>query len=352
MKVSMLGLAVSTVAFGGSTLYLWSQLATEREQIAAVQEANAQLTARIAELEKRRAEFAERRMGGPGTFEGAVMAHAGPGPEKGGPPPDEGQRQVFTTVRQGPGHKTPEMPPAMLKMMRANIRAQNKRMYFDLQSKLGLTDEQANAMLDLLTDQQTAGFRNRNLDPEQAREYWEQEQQKRKTDIADLLGSAKAAQFEEYQKSMPARSELSMLSQQLEGAEMPLTDDQKSKMLTALMEERERIPMPTYAEGTEQEKMMKSYNEWQLDYEKRVADQARSILTSEQLSAYNEYAQWQKEMREQFATNMPPPPRGAVTMRGDAVGVAAAPAPFVSAVIVNAGTEDATVIKEQSPKSK
>jgi len=346
MKASMLGLALSTVAFGASSIYLWNQLADEREQVAAVQKANADLNARIVEIEKRRAGFAEHRTGGPGTFEGAVTAHAGPGPEQGPPPP--GEEKASSPWRQGPGNRPPEMPPAMLKMMRANIRAQNKLTYFDLQSKLGLTDEQTSAMFDLLTDQQTLGFRTaRNLEPEQARDFWEQEQLKRKSDIAELLGSAKAEQFEDYQKSMPARAELSTLSQQLEGAEIPLTDSQRSKMLAALVEERERIPMPTYAEGTPQEEMAKSYNEWQTDYEKRVADQARTILTSEQLSTYNEYAQWQKEMREQFAAGMPPM-RG--PMRGNAVAVSGPAMGFVSTVDVSAPVDGKTGTPTDTPR--
>jgi hypothetical protein len=344
MKASMLGLAASTVAFGGSSIYLWHQLTDERELVAAVQQANKDLNARLVELEKRRAEFAGPAPGGPATFEGALMAQAGAGPEKGAPPPDA-EAQVFTTQRHGPGNRAPEMPPAMLKMMRANVRMQNKRMYFDLQSKLGLTDAQESALLDILTDQQTQGFRNasRNLDPEQARLAWQAEQEKRQADITDLLGATKAAQFEDYQKSMPARSELMNLAQQLESAEIPLNDDQKTRMLAALVDERERIPMPQAAGS--QEETMKNYNEWQTDYEKRVSDQARSILNPEQLSTFNEYSQWQREMREQFKATMPPG-RGAF-VSGTAVNAVAAP---VASGSVSFVTTTDVAVPEQKPK--
>jgi hypothetical protein len=351
MKTSMLGLAISTVAFGATSIYLWNQLSHEREQLAAVQEANAGLNARIVELERHRAEFAELRTGGPGTFGGALAARADALPERA--PPSPGEEPVFTTVNPGPGHRPPDMPAAMMKMMRANVRAQNKRTYFDLQSKLGLTAEQTDALLDMLTDQQTQGFRNagRNTDPEQARTWWEEEQSRRKAALTDLLGTAKAAEFEEYQKSMPSRSELSMLSQQLEGADIPLSDSQRSRMLEALIEERDRIPMPSYADGTPQEDMAKTYNEWQTDYEKRVAEQARGILTAEQLGTYNEYAQWQKEMREQFASGMPP--MRAPMMRGNAVAVAAPVMGFVSTVDAAAPGDGKTATPtEKAPRSK
>jgi hypothetical protein len=92
--------------------------------------------------------------------------------------------------------------------------------------------------------------------------------------------------------------------------------------------------------------MAKSYNEWQTDYEKRVAEQARTILTSEQLSTYNEYAQWQKEMREQFAAGMPPL-RG--PMRGNAVAVSGPAMGFVSTVDVSAPADGKTTSPSGEP---
>ena len=348
MKNPILGLGLSTVALGASTAYLWIQLHAAQAQAEIVDKANAALTARVAELEKRRAEIAEQRMA---AMAGALPRESrvyvgGNEPGKGPPPPEDGEKH-------NPWSRTlvnaPEMPEAMRKMMRANVRLQNKRLYFDLQSRLGLTDDQTSDLLDLLSDQQTLGFKGpRNLDPEQAREYWEAEQAKRKTAITDLLGATKASQFEEYQKSMPARSELMMLSQQLEGGETPLTDEQRSKLLDVFIEERERIPAPTYDDGTPQEQMAKTYNDWQADYEKRVADQARSILTSEQYNTYSDYQQWQQEMRQQFATQGPgggPP----VRMRGNAMFMPA-PGGGVAFAVANDPASSSPTEKPQKPK--
>lgn len=328
MKSPILGLALSTVAFGASSVYLWTQLDDQRNQADAVRKANAELTARIVELEKRRADFVGQRMAGPAPSRGPVEVEpSASATENVLPPPPEG-KSVWTNVHNG---APPQMPEAMIKMMRANMRAQNKRMYFDLQSKLGLTDAQTSDLLDLITEQHTAGFKGpRNPDPEAARAYWENEQARRRTAIEDLLGPAKAAEFADYQKSLPARSELMMISQQLEGVDTPLTDSQRSRLLDALVEERDRIPMPSYVEGTPPEDMSKAYNDWQTDYEKRVADAARAILTSDQLTTYSEYQQWQREMRQQFATQGPnggPPVR---MLRGDRTFFAPAPAGAVS----------------------
>jgi hypothetical protein len=278
--------------------------------------------------------------------EGA-MAALGPPPGN-GPPPDADE-PPHPKGPNGFNRAPPEMPAAMLKMMRSNMRAQNKRLYFDLQSKLGLTDEQNSALLDLLAEQQSQGFRTRrSQNPEEARATWEADQAKRKSDIADLRGSAKAAEFEEYQKTMPARSELMMISQQLEGVETPLNDDQRTRMLAALVEERERIPVPTYSDGTAQDEMQKTYNEWQTDYEKRVADRARSILSSEQLGTYAEYQDWQKEMREQFAAQGP----GALPLRGPRGNAMfmAAPAGGVAFAVSSDPASSSPTEKSPTPK--
>lgn len=310
MKSPVLGFALSTVAFGAASVYLWIQLDAERAQAANYELVNQQLDARLQELERHRAEVAELRMGRMPSVD-SPMTVMGPPPGN-GPPPGTDEKP-HTPIPNGFNRAPPEMPAAMLKMMRSNMRAQNKRMYFDLQPKLGLTDEQNNALLDLLVDQQSQGLRNRRVqDPDDARASWEAEQAKRKGEIVDLLGSAKATEFEEYQKTMPARSELMMISQQLEGVETPLDDDQRTRMLAVLVEERERIPVPAYSDGIAQEEMQKHYNEWQSDYEKRVADRARGILSSEQHATYSEYQDWQKEMREQFAAQGP----GALPLRG------------------------------------
>lgn len=345
MKSPILGLALSTVAFGASTIYLWQQLGEQREQSAAVRKANTELTARVAELEQRRAEFVERRIAGPGTFGGPAHLEASLQPANAPPPPEN--KQVWSMVSRD--HNPPPMPEAMMKMMRANVRAQNKRMYFDLQSKLGLTDAQTSDLFDLLADQQTAGFKGpRNPDPEAAREYWEAEQARRKTAIEDLLGPAKAAEFADYQKSMPARSELMMISQQLEGVETPLNDDQRTRLLDALVAERDRIPTPNYSDGQSPEDMRKAYDQWQSDYEKRVADAARSILTSTQYETYDEYQQWQREMREQFAKQGPgggPP----VRMRGNAAFMSA-PAGGVAFAVTTDSAAAAPTEKVANPK--
>ncbi len=344
MKSPILGLALSTVAFGASTIYLAIQLSAVNKQAEVMDKANAALTSRVADLEKRRAAVAQQRMamlGATPPRDLRAEPHGPPPGEAASPADDKPGWSMVSRDFRAP----PPMPEAMVKMMRANMRAQNKRMYFDLQSKLGLTDDQTNNLLDLITDHGSMAFnRPRNQDPDQARASWEAEQSRQKTAIDDLLGPDKAAAFEEYQKTMPARSELMMISQQLEGAETPLTDSQRSRLLDALVAEHDRVPMPSWVDGTPSEQMAQQYADWQADYDKRVADAEHGILTSDQANTVTQYQQWQRELRQQ----LPGGPGGGPRMRGNAMF-----APLPGGVAFSVATDSTSASPaEKSPNSK
>ena len=112
----------------------------------------------------------------------------------------------------------------------------------------------------------------------------------------------KAEELRKYQESLPARSEVEMIASQLEGSDAPLKDEQRKRLVAVVSEERGRVPMPEFNVGADQKAYAQAANDWQEDYEQRVNAQARTILNSEQYNAYSEYQQWQREMREQFAS--------------------------------------------------
>jgi len=333
MKVSLLSLIVAATAFGASSIYLWSQLHDERVRAEEFDANTAKLNARIAELEKLRSQFEERRFASANTFGGGpAMVGAGH------PPPPETVINNETGAGTPEGaqwtvQQSPERSAAMQRMMRAQLRANNKRLYADVGTELGLSKEQAKKLVDLLTDQQTIPFVNRRvIDPADAHDAFAEKQQQLQSEIADLIGPEKAASLREYQASLPDRQELDMVSRQLEGYDAPLSDYQRKLMLTAMAEERERVPAPQYGDATNMEEFQKVRMAWEDDYNERVTSQARSILDSEQLTAYSEYQQAQKDMRAQFATMMPHGPRP--MMRGVAGGnVTYSAAPVAGAFI-------------------
>jgi hypothetical protein len=324
MKAPVLALAVASVAFGGTSIYLWQQLDQERSRSAAMERKAAELGTRLAALEKAGIPFAERHMassgnyasGPPGT--GVPSAAPPPAPPGDNAPSAKSEAQPVWTMRQ------PDRSPAFQKMMRSQIRANNKRVYADIGPKLGLDKETANKLIDLLTDQQLPNFdapRDAN-DPTGAEwpHYLEDRQRQNQAQIADLIGADKAMSLQEYQQSLPARMEVDMLARQLEGYDAALNPDQRQKLIDVYVEERKRVPMPQGYEGMDAESYQKSITAWQDDYNRRTTEEAARILNSEQLTAFNEMQQWQKEMRDNMA-NMPPAPAGVVRMRrgGNAV---------------------------------
>jgi len=296
MKAFLWALAAAA-AFGATSVYFWQQLTEERARADEVFEQNRKLNARILELQKARGEFTEGRFAGPGGGPFAQRAPAVPPP----PEVDEAENEgKAARVWNGPG---PDSSPAFRKMMRNQIRASNKRLYADIGERLGLSKEEASKLIDLLTDQQMRGFEHLNnlKDPNELRRSAESSNQRINNELTDLIGADKVQSLQQYQESLPSRQELDRLARQLEGADAALTADQSKQLLALMVEERARIPQPQYTQSASPEEFQEEYLAWQADYNERVAAQTRSVLSGEQLTAYNDYQQWQKEMNAQFS---------------------------------------------------
>jgi hypothetical protein len=302
MRALILGLAVGTVAFAGSSIYLWQQLDVERQHAAQVEKSTQELKTRIADLEKARNELAQRRVARSagfvtGSFSSGESVVFPPPPPSVAPKPGESEQPVWTVQRQEPS-------PAMKKMMRNQMRASNKRLYADAGEKLRLNKDTTNKLVDLLTEQQTSGMNFFLLpgdDPAEATRRAEQTARDNEMAINDLIGPDKAIALKEYQETIPARMDVENLVRQLESNEIRLSEEQRKKLVDVYIEERARVPYPQPYDGIEPEAYGKSMASWQDDYEKRVSTEASRILDSGQLAAYNEIQQWHKEMRSQLS---------------------------------------------------
>jgi len=321
MRAPILGLAIATVAFGGSSIYLWQQLEQERARAEEVEKRSAELGARLAELEHARAQFTERRMATSGSFITGQISSDGPASVALPPPPGDAAQSAKAEEQPVWTMRRPQHSAAFQKMMRAQARASNKRLYSEVGTRLGLDKETTAKLIDLLTEQQIPNFdAARDIDdPAGWQRYQEEKQREGQAQIADLIGPDKAEALQEYQQSLPARMEVDGLARQLEGYDAGLSADQRKRLIDVYVEERQRVPMPEGYEGMDPEAYQKSINSWQDDYNRRIAEEAAHILTSDQLSAFNEMQQWQKEMRENMA-NMPPPPGASPRFRRGMAG--------------------------------
>ena len=195
--------------------------------------------------------------------------------------------------------------------MRTRMKNQVRKLYGDAGHALGLSTEKGNQLLDLLADQQTQGIGMRPdklPDGQTMQQYFQDQQKKNAQEITALIGTDKADEWAAYQKTLPQRSQLGAVSDQLEQAGVPMTESQRTEMLAALTEESQRLPpRPSFTQGVPPEEMMAQMNQWQTDYDKALMDRAKQVLNSDQYNAYKEYQDWQTEMRN----NIPRGPNGA-----------------------------------------
>jgi hypothetical protein len=224
----------------------------------------------------------------------------------------------------------PEQSEAFLRMMRGQVRAQNRQIYADLGTQLGLTRDDTNKLIDLLTDQQVDLMSGRMRNPDADSPDITAWQQKQIDDVAALIGYDKVERFQAYQESLPARQEVATIARQLDGADLQLDESQREKLVAALTEERKRIPVPEYADGTSPEVFSQAMTAWQDDYQQRTDARVRAILNSEQQATYDDYQQWSREMRAQFESHRVIRGKdgsGANVMMAEPAGVAVPAAP-------------------------
>ena len=330
MTTSGLGLSVAVLAFGASTIYLAVQLGDERAHSEQLINETRALNARIAELEKARA---EPRPAVSGVF-GAINMQPGQSVSVALPPPPtpaaktEARRDHLEAVLVN-GPSLQPNSEAFQKIIRAQMRAQNKQIYADVGTQLGLRKEDASKLIDLLTDQQAdgMGISHETMDQTERMRLMNEARRENQAKIADLLGPEKLKLLEQYQQTIPVRQEVDMLARQLDGSDAaPLSEDQRKRLLAALIEERNLAPAPDYRRGNTGEDFKTTYLDWQENYNARVAAHARSVLDAEQYAAYDQYQQWQKEMNEQM--------RSAAGPRGTVMYSTAAPGTMVGEVSV------------------
>jgi len=295
MKAPVLALAIAAAAFASSSLYLWSHLREERASLARVEEASRQLNTRIAELEKRQLQITGQQSVNSGGF---ITARISPGPAPAPPPvimPQPG------SDAEGLAHwiaESPKPPAAMEKAMRSQIRANNRQQYGDFCEELGLDNEMTDKLIALISEQDGAAFFTTSSDPGEMQRQLDQRQRQHEAEITDLIGPEKAQALKQYQASLPARAEVEMLAQQLDGNDVPLSKDQRNRLQDVFIEERARVPMPQLGPGDDTAQYLRSAQEWQDDFSRRVDERTNHILNPEQLAVYNEIQQWQNEMRD------------------------------------------------------
>lgn len=253
----------------------------------------------IEQLETRNKELAEAGPGDPAKL--APSASAGDAPKEGGGDFMKTVAKMFSD-------------PKMKNAMRGQQATVVNMMYADLAKELGLAPDVARQVLALLADRQmdisstsmAAMSKGGKDGAAMAAVGKETEGVKAGYDeqIKAVLGADKFTKFQDYEKTLGERIALDQVQKQLSAGGMPLEAAQSNGLLAIMKEERVRAPSSVPpSDPAAQMKMMQTdegVNAWmktQEDFNRRVLDRARSVLSPDQILAFEAAQKQQIEMQ-------------------------------------------------------
>jgi hypothetical protein len=192
-----------------------------------------------------------------------------------------------------------QLSPAAQRFMKYQMKNGMRRHYEGLDSAMGMSQEQADKLVDLIVEQQTRTItetRKLNVDMNEAMKAAQARKAHDDAEIAALIGQDKLPLWDQFQKSMPDRAQVNMVSEQLQNMGTPLTDDQRARLLDIVTEQRQSNPRPT--QELPPEEMVAQWTKWQDESERALLERAKSVLSPEQYARYRDYQEWQSEMRQ------------------------------------------------------
>ncbi len=298
MKPGTLALAIVATACTAASIYLSSELSAARGQIAQLEQMRSRDAARIRQLEA-----AQHRVAASPAPAVPVTAAAAPAHPK---PIDAPRAQPVKAetpfMRRFGNRGNDAATPAEQNMRRLQTEIRLRRTYADMPAALGLDASQTDQLFNLLADSQVK-VRDELRSNEAGRDGWQAIQddarQQRDAAITDLLGPDKAAEFQSFEKSIPARMQVNRIGESMAAAKVPLSDAQRSSLISAVMAEQQAGPPPsrTEANGMNDADFEARYLDWQADYSNRVQLRVEPLLSAEQATLYRQALEVQNSRR-------------------------------------------------------
>ncbi len=208
--------------------------------------------------------------------------------------------------------------PEMKKMMRTQQSMGVRMIYGDLAKELGLSSGEADKVIELLADRQMdaseramVAMDNAEKDPAKL-EQAGQDAQKVMTDYEEklqaALGPEKKAKLDEYERGIGDRMAMQQYQGSFASAGQPLDDTQRAGLLQIMKEERMKTPAGPLDPGNKDVaaamKAMQSGDalekslETQRQLQQRVFDRAHTVLTPDQMNAFETAQKAQIQMQE------------------------------------------------------
>ena len=200
--------------------------------------------------------------------------------------------------------------PEMKKLMRTQQSAGTRLMYGDFAKELGLSEDQANKVMELLAARQAAanelalnGVAGEKTDPAKTAEVAAYDAK-----INALLGPEKAAKLNEYERTSGDRMAVRQYERSLTKAGLPLDETQSASLLQIMKEERMKAPanplesggknplaaMAAMQDGAALEQSLQTQRELQ----ERVLARAHTVLSPDQMGAFESAQKQQLQMQE------------------------------------------------------
>jgi len=203
--------------------------------------------------------------------------------------------------------------PEMRKTMRTQQMMGIRMMYGDLAKELGLSPQESEQLIEILTDRQMdmAAAGMQALDPKDPNQASEKDRlaessKQYEEQIKAILGDEKFAKLKSYEGSMGDRFMLQQFEGQFGAAGAPLEANQKQQLLSLMREERDNTPSQlNLANGGNPAKQMEALknpetvNQFlasQEQFQKRVLERSRQFLNADQIGVLEKANQQQLEM--------------------------------------------------------
>jgi hypothetical protein len=303
MKKLAIALSGASVVAGITAAMLWTQLSTEREQLAG-------LRTRVTELEAAQTAVLPSATPAVSPTTTAVTPESvpatpssSPGAAPGATPGDRLQRGVAK------GLADVLSSPEGNDLIRNQVRAALAQQFPDLASELRLTPAEADKFMDLLA-RQASGLTGDALGMltgsngaagQEAQRKMLEKQLESEKEIARTLGNKYPA-WQEYQGTATARQQISQLRSLLGSGPDALTETQSKPLIAALGSEQARINkeeqsrMSTAVRSSQPINMLEDQLKSMTAHNERLVSTASSHLSSNQLDGYKRMLKQQEDM--------------------------------------------------------
>ncbi len=203
--------------------------------------------------------------------------------------------------------------PQMKKAMAAQQTMALRQFYSDFVKSSNLTPEQAEQFYNAIGERQMAmmekagDFMKGGQQTDEMKRAMEEDTKKFEAQLKEIIGDKGAKQFHDFEMTLPDRIAMNQFSQQLSSGGTPLSADQNRALLQVMSEERRNNPatpakLNKFDGANMSDEQIQQFFTQQEDVNSRVRTRAMSLLTAEQMKAFEQFQKQQINMQRMGMT--------------------------------------------------